>query len=219
MKRNLLFLAAAMMLSLSATAQKKGDSYLGVSLGYNTGKSTLSTEITTNIAGSSNTTTDKSSTNYGDNLSLSAEYGYFVANNLRVGANLGYGYAGVKGSPATHSLTIMPNVAYYVELVDGLYFTPNLSFGYGMSTQAMNDDDNLTMNGFVAEFQPFALEFRPTSRMAMTVSLCSLQYAYLAGSYSANSGFVDAGMTTKYRTSSVGFDLLANAQVGFKYYF
>jgi hypothetical protein len=70
------------------------------------------------------------------------------------------------------------------------------------------------MAGFVSELKPFAVEFRPTQRFAMSVSLCSLQYVYLAGNVDLMQG---AGV--KIDQNTLTFNLLANAEVGFKLYF
>lgn len=216
MKR-LALIAAAMMLAFGASAQQKGDSYVGLSLDYNTGKRTLATSTTTTIAGSSSTVNSSTPTNFGDNLGLEFEYGYFVADKLRVGIDLDYTYT--KNGSSSHAFGVMPNVAYYVELAKGFYYTPNLGVGFGLNTTPVNNDSNLTMCGFVGEFQPFAVEFRPTKRFAMTVSLCSLQYSYLAGKESSSTDILNSSISTKYNTSTITFDLMTNAQVGFKLYF
>jgi hypothetical protein len=213
----ILFLAVATV--WSASAQQKGDSYLGLNLGYNTSTSMLTTTTTTDIYGSSNTQKSSVRTLGGDNLNVGVEYGYFVANNLRVGAHLQYGYV-AGGEDTQHALAIAPNVAYYVKLANGFYYTPNLSVGFGCTIiPGEGDMSDFTMCGFVGELQAFAVEFRPTEHFAMSVSLCSLQYGYLSGKDRVEGEYVDVSSSTKYSSSSFAFDLLANAQIGFKYYF
>lgn len=204
MKRAFISLAAIFCMAFSASAQQKGDQYLGVSLGYNTGKTTIKSETTilNKIVREEATSRD------GDNLGLSVEYGYFVANNLRVGGTLGYGFN--DNGNETHSFHIAPNVAYYVRLADKFYYTPNFTLGFGVEGSELADED-FTMCGLVTELQPLAVEFRPTKRFAMSVSLCSLQYSFL-------SGHID-DLNTDIDGSTLKFNLLGNAQVGFKLYF
>lgn len=208
MKRVLISLAAIFCITISASAQQKGEQSLGISLDYNTGKTKAKSETTiyNNIV--RNEVTDE----WGDNFSLNLEYGYFVADNLRVGANLGFGITDDESE--TRTFHIAPNVAYYVRLADKFYYTPNLSLGFGCGSSEYSDgysDEDYSMCGFVTEFQPFAVEFRPTKRFAMSVSLCSLQYTYLSGKIE--------DLNTKIDTSALSFNLLGSAQVGFKLYF
>ena len=63
-------------------------------------------------------------------------------------------------------------------------------------------------------FTATAVEFRPTKKFAMSVSLCSLQGVSMEGrlDVEGSSGVDMSGM-------GVSFDFIANAQVGFKLYF
>lgn len=213
--KKLLLTAIALMVVMGAFAQQKGESNVGISLGYNTG--ITNTKLTTTVKGSS--LTEEHINREGDNFAIKLDYGYFVANNLRVGAALGYGY-NANADSAIHSFTITPNVAYYVKLAPNFYYTPSLALGFGCSStnerlvDLSGSDDKLTMSGFVSELKPFAVEFRPTQRFAMSVSLCSLQYVYLAGNIDL---MQSAGV--KIDQNTLAFNLLANAEVGFKVYF
>lgn len=210
MKRTILTLAAILGVAFSAAAQQQGEQTLGFTLGYNTGKTSTTIQVN-DKQGNAVTTLG------GDNLSVGVEYGYFVANNLRIGGQIGYGYT-ANGSES-HSLTIMPNIAYYVRLADNFYYTPNFSIGFGLGTTGKDEytDESFTMCGLATELQPLAVEFRPTEKFAMSVSLCSLQYAFLADSNSEE--ILNQQITTKIKSNAFNFDLLANAQIGFKLYF
>ncbi len=210
MKRTLLTLAAIIGIAFSAAAQQKGDQTLGFNLGYNTGKTSTTVQV-------NDKQSDAITTLGGDNLSVGVEYGYFVANSLRIGGQIGYGYT-ANGSK-THSLTIMPNIAYYVRLADNFYYTPNFSIGFGLGTTGKDEytDESFTMCGLATELQPLAVEFRPTEKFAMSVSLCSLQYVFLA--HSESDEIFNQQITTKVKSNAFNFDLLANAQIGFKLYF
>lgn len=210
MKRTLLTLVAIVAVALSASAQQQGEQTVGFNLGYNTGKTT--TKFQVNDQKSNDATVPG-----GDNLSVGLEYGYFVIDNLRIGGRIDYGYTA--NGDKSHSLSIMPNVAYYVRLADNFYYTPNFSIGFGLGTTGKSEytDESFTMCGLATELQPLAVEFRPTERFAMSVSLCSLQYAYLADSDSKT--VLGNEITTKVSGSAFNFNLLANAQIGFKLYF
>ena len=212
MKRALFTIIAIVAVAFSASAQQKGEQTLGFNLGYNTGKTTTKVQVNDEL---SNT----SSLLGGDNLSAGIEYGYFAADKLRVGFQIGYGYTAADDDAKTHALTIMPNVAYYVRLAENFYYTPNFSIGFGLGIIEHNEypDDNFTMHGLATELQPLAVEFRPTKRFAMSVSLCSLQYTFLSGSNSEK--LFNTEITTKINNNVFNFSLLANAQIGFKLYF
>lgn len=221
MKRNLLLTAAALLIALGVSAQEKGESYIGLSLGYNTSTNSLNITQTTTLLGKETTTKDKVSLKGGDNLGVGVEFGYFLADNVRLGGYFNYGYNGGKGRDVVHSIEIMPNVAYYVKLAERFYYTPNIAFGFSCSVQPSDVErvGNLTMCGFSAGIQPLAVEFRPIDRFAMGVSLCSLQFNYLAGKTKLSGEYIDAASKTRYNSNTLSFDLLANAQVTFKYYF
>ena len=212
MKRALFTFIAIVAVTLSASAQQKGEQTLGFNLGYNTGKTTTKVQINNELS-------ESVSLLGGDNLSAGIEYGYFAADKLRVGFQIGYGYTAAADDAKTHALTIMPNVAYYVRLAENFYYTPNFSIGFGLGIIEHNEypDDNFTMHGLATELQPLAVEFRPTKRFAMSVSLCSLQYTFLSGSNSEK--LFNTEITTKINSNVFNFSLLANAQIGFKLYF
>ena len=210
MKKGLLTLVAIVAVALTASAQKQGEQTVGFNLGYNTGKTTTKIQVNDQQG-------DAMTILGGDNLGVGVEYGYFVIDNLRVGGRINYGYTA--DGTKTHSLTIMPNIVYYVRLADKFYYTPNFSIGFGLGTTGKDEytDESFTMCGLATELQPLAVEFRPTEKFAMSVSLCSLQYTFLSDSNTEEA--FGQKITTKVSGSSFNFDLLANAQVGFKLYF
>lgn len=211
MKRVILSIIAVVAVALSASAQQKGDNYVGANIGYGTGKTF--TTLTTTMG--DDKITNKDSYLGGDSFRIGFEYGYFIADNLLLKANIGYGFDKL-GSEIDHSLTVMPGIAYYVKLADKFYYTPNLSLGYVMGSSHIADEEAYTMHGFGAELQPLAVEFRPTKRFAMTVSLASLQYVVLSKTEKYEE-YIDAKATVT--SSGISFDMLKNAQVGFKLYF
>ena len=119
----------------------------------------------------------------------------------------------------SHSLTISPGIAYYVRLAPNFYYTPNLSVGFAFGVNDSGtlgkDSESMSLFGLGGELQPLAVEFRPTKKFAMSVSLCSLQGAAMEGIYNRD----DLDRPIDMSGMNVSFDLLANAQVGFKLYF
>ena len=98
MKRTLLTIVAIVAMALSASAQQKGEQTLGFNLNYSTGKSTTKVQINDEL---SNAATILG----GDNLGVGIEYGYFAADKLRVGFQIGYGYTANADDAKTHALT------------------------------------------------------------------------------------------------------------------
>ena len=213
MKKILLSFALIIGMAVSASAQEAGEQTLGVSLGYQTSKTTIKLKL--------DNESEKTSVPGANNFGIALDYGYFVIDNLRVGASIGYGLDASIEDESIHSLKIMPNVSYYIRLADNFYYTPNLSLGFAMDVQHYQEEihnvtisENESMYGFGAELQPLAIEFRPSPRFAMSVSLCSLQYTTLKYSNEEYRQY-DASITR----GDIAFKLLANAQVGFKLYF
>ena len=207
MRKILLSIVALVAVAFSVSAQQKGESYFGVNLGYETAKGW--SKVTVHSAYIDDI---EEVSLGGDDFGFGLEYGYFVANNLLLKAHIGYGFDKA-GEDISHSLNITPGLAYYVRLAKGFYYTPNILLGYGMSMTKQSDNSYLAANGLVAELQPLAVEFRPTSRFAMTVSLASLQYAFL----SSETEMLNTPVSMDVQ--GLSFSLLTNAQVGFKLYF
>lgn len=212
MKRILISIVALAALCVTATAQQKGEQSLGLHFGYDT--SVTGYKFPAFIG-----SPQEIITNNGHNLAVGVEYSYFVANNLRVSASFAYSLLADTEIPSyAHSITIAPGIAYYVRLANGFYYTPNLSAGFacGITNNGKSADnpESIKLYGLGAELQLLAVEFRPTNKFAMSVSLCSLQGVSMEGrlDVEGSSGVDMSGM-------GVSFDFIANAQVGFKLYF
>lgn len=219
MKRVLISIMALVALCFTATAQQKGEQSLGMYLGYDTGVKGYKIYLgSVGIIPSKQEIRVKD----GHNIVAALEYSYFVADNLRLSATIGYGYQVNMDTPMqAHSLSIAPGIAYYVRLAPNFYYTPNLNVGFACGvtdTGTLGKDlESISLFGLGGELQPLAVEFRPTKRFAMSVSLCSLQGAAMEGSYSHNDINIDKPIDMS--GMSLTFDLITNAQVGFKLYF
>lgn len=184
MKKIILSLLAIVSIA-TLSAQNKGEMYVGGSLGV--GTSSL-------ISGSESVT--------GATFNIAPEFGYFAANNFKVGAAISYGLE--SGDPATHSIQIMPNMFYYVRVCDKFYYTPGVELGFvcGIS-------EGVSMPGFGVGLSLGCFEFRPTQKFALSVSLLSFDYMLLT--YKGDWG--------KINVSGVEFRLGTTPSIGLKYYF
>ena len=166
MKRFLIAVAAIILGCTAASALVKGDKYFGGNLGF-----TISTSSSVGVA-------------------IQPEFGYFGANNWKIGVDASYTYQGI------HAFTLMPNFAYYVNLCDGLYYTPGISLGL-----ALYAGGGVAL-GFASTLNLFSLEFRPTPRFGFTANIVSFKLGVAEGGGVA-----------------LGGHLGVNPTVGFKYYF
>lgn len=198
--KKLFFCALAAIVSLQvASAQKRGEMYVGGSLGVTTasasidGISVSATTASASIAGIS-----ASATTFG----FAPEFGYFVADRLRLSGSIAYNLT--SSGDTSHALTIGPSVAYYVRLCDRFYYTPEAGIGFAYASAY-----GANGYGFATGLKFGAFEFRPASHCGISFSLLSLQYTYLScssGGYSASG-------------NNVQFDFGVSPTIGFKYYF
>ena len=135
----------------SLSAQNKGDMNIGGMLGAGISSSF--------IHGMNNSTTSTI------NASASFEFGYFIANKLKLGAEASYGFSA--DSFNIHAITIGPNITYYARLTDNIFYTPSLTVCFAMAA-AVGE----TIPGFGIGINLFALEFRPTKRLGFTARWC-----------------------------------------------
>ena len=98
--KKLFFCALAAIVSLQvASAQKRGEMYVGGSLGVTTASASID-----GISASATT------------FGFAPEFGYFVADRLRLSGSIAYNLT--SSGDTSHALTIGPSVAYYVRLCD-----------------------------------------------------------------------------------------------------
>ena len=143
----------------------------------------------------------KSNTTYTSNLdtfTATPYLGYFVANNLAVGVNLGYTvqetkdvYISPSSSPTYRtysSLRLGPYVRYYKLLTEQFGFTGTLSGGYSRDSQpASSNTRDGKSSGFYSGFTP-GIIFLPIPKLGIGASIGGLAYTRLSvhdtGSYS-----------------------------------
>ncbi len=166
------------------SAQDKGEMYVGGILG-----------VSTSSFGADDTSI---SNTY---FRFAPEFGYFVRDNLRVGGLLGYSIAPLEGR-TTHTLTIGPNVAYYVKVCDRIYYVPEIGLGFAYASF-----DGISGYGLATEFKFGAFEYRHSEKWSLSLNLMSLDYTTL--SFSGENA----------TSNEVNFQLGISPTVGVKFYF
>ncbi len=163
-------------------AQNKGDVFVGGIAGVGTSTNFINGESSSTIT----------------NVNAAIELGYFVADKLKIGAEIGYALSA--GDTDVHALMIGPNMTYYAKLAEKLYYTPSIFVGF-----ALGIADGISMPGIGVGLNLFGLEFRPTRRFGFTASLASINYVAL--------------FEEEITSSTLGINIGINPSVGFKYYF
>ena len=159
----LLFVAVMAMCVSTASAQQKGEMYVGGTLGFSVASVGANGHMST-----------------GTSFSVAPEYGYFVADNIQVGVALEYGFSG-----GTHTMLIAPNIAYHLPIVDKFYYTPQLSIGGGFGA-----DSGYTAGVFDLSLELAAFEYKPVENMGITMSLVNLEYARVEKANSVGFNFL-----------------------------
>lgn len=155
MKKVLIFVLAIASFSM-ASAQNKGDKYVGGIIGVTTQSAIVS-------GNSANTTS----------FSIAPEFAFFVANRFRIGGTFNY-TLGAKGDDITHSVEFGPEIAYYARLCDKFYYVPSLLLCF-----AYNHVAEINGVGFEVGLGLGSFEFRPTKHFGLALNLLTLSYAYL----------------------------------------
>ena len=151
MKRFFIAVSALLLGYGAASAQQKGDIFLG-------GVTGITIQATTSGGGA-----------VGSGFAIQPEFGAFVGNNCKIGASAGYTISG-----GSHILTVCPNFAYYVRLCDGMYYIPGIEAGFVMASAGGIGA------GLGVGLQLFSLEFRPTKHFGFTANLASVNFYALS---------------------------------------
>ena len=171
-----LLLSLSVLFSTTAFAQEKGDMNVGGSIGLGitaVGNDGLSESAVT--------------------FSFAPEYSYFVVDNFRVGADLSLSIV-----EELTTFTVESAFSYYVKLVDKLYYTPELRIGGGLAAS-----DGYSTGLFSLGLDLFALEFKPSNRIGLSVSLVNMSFIALP----------------EVEINTFNFNLISSPQFGFRYYF
>ena len=147
----LLFCLSAICAS-NVFAQKKGDMYVGGTVGFG-----LTTYTSEEVKLSDFTGI------------ITPEYSYFVADNFRIGAELSFNLA---DNGAIFNLS--PSFAYYLELVDNFYFTPEITIGGGLIA-----GKNLALGAFSLGINLVGFELRPTKHVGISLNMINIPIYFL----------------------------------------
>lgn len=152
---SILFIAAFSV----ASAQQKGDRYIGGSLNLATTTSILDGASSTNVE-----------------FGLSPEFSYFVANKFRIGLSASFSLAYDNGSDiTTHTLAIGPSLAYYVRLSDNFYYTPEFFIGFEYSGNKYIDGYGCGIALSIVGF-----EFKPKPNIGIAFNVLGLGYEFFS---------------------------------------
>lgn len=226
--KKILTIAAALLIAAAASAQEKGDIFVGGNLGF----STRSGRYIQSIFNKDTKKEDRNTTPYrgGISFTFAPEAGFFVMDNLKLGAALGIGvattpttYFNGKGDEVdaidtdfTFSLGI--GVNYYLELFPAVYYTPGLWFGGHIGSRSEHqrlggEVIKYTLSGVSARVDMLAMEFRPTPHLGFSVNAGGFVWDLDSVTYD------DKDVRSSNTDSGVYFNLLRDVTLGVRYYF
>lgn len=180
MKR-IILAVASLFACVTLFAQSKGEKYIAASIGASFGNENVET-----YDGAYTTSTSSPLTTSFD---VMGEFGYFIADNVRLALAIGVPYS---STPTTQSgntwlrrntvgLHINPNIAYYVRLADNFYYTPELGFSYQFGSykedMTTSTSMNLNYNAWNVYANILSLEFRVSPKLAIGAGVGSLSYS------------------------------------------
>lgn len=211
MKRNL-FIAMACLVGIASFAQKKGGMLVSGSFTADFGLYKTSSSNRENPASEFKPISAE--------YYFEAGYGYFVADNVRVGAYLSvpyYSYPTVKDGDKwlkdkVISVDVTPHVAYYLKLADKFYYTPEVGavLSWGRSTMQWEPSETTVVptTAWGIYMDLFAVEYKVTDKIALGASLGGPSYFRVTEKYGAES----------VKTDQFLFDF-SGATLSFNYYF
>ena len=212
MKKTVL-LSFAMLMSVASFAQKKGDMSIGGTFATDFGSYTMSSSM--DGYGSS----EKIS--FGTSFEIGGEYGYFVADNVRLGLGVTFPFSStpfdkVDGKwlkDKTADFYFSPDVAYYVKLADKFYYTPEIGMLFGWSRIRTQLSPSLTESTSISTWGGYinilAFEFQASERMAIGVTVGGI------AAYSSDYTYNDSDV--KYKMNQFFCDL-NNGSLHFRWY-
>lgn len=238
MKRIITVLAALIIISCGIIpAQKKGEISIGGTIGVSGGYSKTSPVVKISGKGSGSSAGDQDLTMGGHTtidvdskakektpsstvFNAGVEFGWFFADNWKLGATLQYA---LDSNPYeknndkwlrqnTGMILAGPQLSYYLRICDGFFFTPQIAvFGTAGTVKIEADSytNRLSAVGYGFELDPGAFEFRPSHRFAFTVSFLSFAYSHVKISRT----YYDI------KTDNVTYDLAIQPSIGLRYYF
>lgn len=213
MKKILLF-SVAMLIGVASFAQKKGDMFIAGTISADFGTQTTSLSD----GGYSASVSQPLSSSFG----FGVEYGYFVADNLRLAMAMSVPFSSspveeVDGKwlkDKASSFAINPNVAYYVRLADRFYYTPEVgvSVNFGSLKEQLSKSETYKTPfwGWDVYANLLALEFRVSERIAIG--------AFVGGISYGSAIYTNVDTDVKATINQFDFDF-NNSSIHFRFYF
>ena len=184
-------------------AQSQGDMYVGTMLGM----------AISQHADKYDNTKDKDKPWI--KMEIDPGFHYFVADNFRIGLQTKFGLETQKYDPdrqySDSEFWAGAVAAYYFQIADKFYFTPELGFYFAHAKHTDKTGSNSVeskSNGFVFQTLPAMLEFRPTTHFGFSASLLGLELIHLKSK-----------QDSKAKSNDFLFALGLAPQIGIKYYF
>lgn len=245
MKR-ILVIAAALLFGASAFAQQKGDFFVGGNLGFGTGAYTYS-DKTINL--DDNTSTERKS-NHANGISfyVTPEVGYFIMDNLKIGASVSadintyptevevyehdgegnikldkdgfeiYNIAKKTGHTERFFLNLSAN--YYLKLLPSVYYTPGIKlYGYlGGDTDYQSDFDGVRT--VKRSFSGFGATLQ-----LLALEIRPTEHIALCADFGGLNFYHDLSSQAvekirwEDRYDGISFDIFNGASIGVRYYF
>ena len=213
MKKILSFLVA-MLIGVASFAQKKGDMFISGTISADLGSQTTSLSD----GGYSASVSQPLSSSF----SFGVEYGYFVADNLRLAMAMSvpFSYSPVEEvegkwlKDKASSFAINPNVAYYVRLADRFYYTPEVgvSVNFGSLKEQLSKSETYTTPfwGWNVYANLLALELRASDKIAIGAIFGAISY----------SSTIYTNVDTDYKASINQFVFdLNNSSIYYRFFF
>lgn len=193
----------------SVSAQKKGEVSIGGIIGISGGYSSVRSA--------------ESGTPASTSFSAGGEFGWFFADNWRLGASVQYA---LESNPYdessdgwlrqnTNLVLVGPDLTYYLKIRDGFFFTPGVAmFGTVGSVKVETRDIYVSKNvvGYGVELAPGAFEFRPTPHFAFSVSFLTLGYSFTNIKKVGQNDY-------DVKTDVLTYNLAIQPSIGLRYYF
>ena len=177
MKKILVTLICAFATLGVASAQQKGEIYVGGDFGVGVNNTSMAIKDFGKLGSSTNV-----------DFTIQPKVGFFVADNLMLGFGLGYSLDSVEDT-TNHAFTIGPSLSYYIPLCEKLYYTPTLDLAF---CYAATDDNGVP--GFGIGVTLFGMEYRPSKKIGISGNLLSFNYTLLAKN-GTRINTVDFGLT------------------------
>ena len=199
-------LAIAVLMSVASFAQKKGDMYVS---GF------FSADLGSYNVGTSEWRPFESS------FEIGAEYGYFVADNLRLGLEVSVPFSsspneGIDGESYRYNTTLLsicPNVAYYVKMGDKCYYTPEFGVAYQWGKDQTKGTELYASSSHSSTWGAYldilAFEFKVSEKFSIGAKVGGIGFASSNYAYSEDQ---------TYKINQFIFDF-SSAIVDFKFYF